>query len=424
MKSPRIEKLNRELALGNRAALEAFWQTIAEQGAPLIEPIEGDDAHALVTFLWRGGADLKNVFVMLGVVEGYPDSCYLERLPGADLWYKSFRLQNDLSSSYIFVLNNPSEPWTAEGWVEHQAAGLIVPDPLNPDIVLGEETIFVKESVLRLPGAAPEPWIVKHPDVPAGQVYQHVFTSQILSNERKVWVYTPPGYSTDSGRYGWVLFLDGGAYYDLGVNVMLDNLIAQKRIPPIAAIFVRNASHAERHVEMSCNPKFAGLLVKELLPWVRRQYHITDDPGRTIIVGESYSGLAAPYAALCYPDVFGNVLAQSGAYYWYQGMDREPDEGKDTEPGWLIRQFVETERLPLRFHIDVGLHETARELSGRAETNMLSAARHLRDVLRAKGYPVRYVEFNGGHDFVGWRGTLPEALVWLANPDNSNQEEL
>jgi len=51
--SERIARLQHEIETGNTAAIDAFWYEVATQGAPLIETIDGDDQHMMVTFLWR-----------------------------------------------------------------------------------------------------------------------------------------------------------------------------------------------------------------------------------------------------------------------------------------------------------------------------------------------------------------------------------
>ncbi|MGQ0570857.1 MAG: hypothetical protein ACT4P5_15235, partial [Armatimonadota bacterium] len=61
--SPRLAALQKELEVGNRAALENFWQEITKQGAPLVEPVKGESRNVWLTFLWRAKEETKNVVV-------------------------------------------------------------------------------------------------------------------------------------------------------------------------------------------------------------------------------------------------------------------------------------------------------------------------------------------------------------------------
>jgi enterochelin esterase-like enzyme len=72
--------------------------------------------------------------------------------------------------------------------------------------------------------------------------------------------------------------------------------------------------------------------------------------------------------------------------------------------------FVTSPKLPLRFYLDAGSMELDRSGQGGA---ILVPNRHLRDVLRAKGYEVFYQEFIGGHDYLSWRETLADGLILL-----------
>ena len=65
--SPRLIALKKALEAGNRTALESFWQEITRTGAPLVEPIAGDDRNVLLTFLWRAKEETRNVVVFGGV---------------------------------------------------------------------------------------------------------------------------------------------------------------------------------------------------------------------------------------------------------------------------------------------------------------------------------------------------------------------
>jgi len=94
-----------------------------------------------------------------------------------------------------------------------------------------------------------------------------------------------------------------------------------------------------------------------VLPWVRQNYNITFEPSRTIVGGASFGGLAAAFVAMKHPEIFGNVLAQSGSFWWKPETDDEYE--------WLTRQFVASPKLPIRFYLQIGLLEGAEHGSPR-----------------------------------------------------------
>jgi enterochelin esterase family protein len=400
--SPRIVDLRRQVEAGNRAAVESFWDEMARQGTPLVEPIKGDDRHMLLTFLWRGKDDTKNVVVFAGLGAGAIENNRMARLLDTDVWYKTYRVRDDLRSTYYLSPNDSLIPFDeiAEKDIPKREASF-QHDPLNPNVFAGSVGFA---SVVELPAAPEEKWLTRLPDVARGNVEQRQLKSAILGNERKTWIYTPAGYRAAGGPYGLLLFFDGPAYvYLIPTPIILDNLIAKGHLPPLVAVFLDNPTRDSRETEFACHQPYADFIAREAVPWIRKSYHVTRDPARTAVGGLSFGGLAATYIGLRHPNIFGNVIAQSGSFWWKPETDEESE--------WLTRQFVASRRLPLRFYLDVGLLENSR-LPGDAP-DMVTASRHLRDVLRARGYEVHYSEFNGGHTALNWRVMLPEALIAL-----------
>jgi enterochelin esterase-like enzyme len=405
--SPRLAALQDRLKAGDQDALDSFWKEISERGAPIVEGVPGNDRDLLVTMLWRAREETKNVFVFrLGDV-----SKPMARLLDTDLWYKTFRLQKGARFVYQFATNLP-DPKEWRGIMRF--AGALRNDPLNPlqfadrwnEFNPYEVTFF---SAVGLPSAEPQIWNVARSTVPAGRVERETFTSKLLGNERPIWIYTPHGYSADKKPYGLLLLSDGGLYVNTAhVAITLDNLIAAGVIPPLVAVMVDNPN---RWRELSCNSTYADFLAEEIVPWARANYHATDRPEQTIIGGSSLGGLAAAFVALKHPEVFGNVLSQSGAFDW------KPDGEKEWE--WLNRQFATSPRLPLSFSFEAGLLEGTwwwRYLPQRdpsPQPPLLMTNRNLRDTLTSKGYPVHYTEFNGNHGLLNWRGTLASHLIAL-----------
>ena len=138
---------------------------------------------------------------------------------------------------------------------------------------------------------------------------------------------------------------------------ILNNLIAEQRIPPMVALLVGNVPGQRDH-ELPCNPAFSHFLSSELLPWAHGLYNFTTDPRQIVIGGSSAGGLAAACAGLWRSEKFGNVLSQSGAFHWLPAKgDQATDSGTQSEPNWVARQFIASPKLALRFYLDAGSEE-------------------------------------------------------------------
>jgi enterochelin esterase-like enzyme len=418
VESQRIQALRASVGRGDRESIDAFWEEVKKAGAPLIEPIPGDPKNMAVTFLWKGKPDTHNVMVLwlpyAGVV---PDEFLMARLGQTDVWYKTIKVDRKMRMAYTLAPNAARLRPLSLG-IDQDAITMIAaaarPDPLNPKHWrVDPESVDAPEyrgcSVLEMPDAPPQPWIVRRPGVPAGRIEKHQFKSAALNNEREIAVYLPPQYSSHAESYPLLVLFDEDAYLTLvPTPTILDNLIAEARIPAVVALLIGNAPGA-RDRELPCNPEFSRALVTELLPWAHRLYNFTSDPRRTVVAGSSAGGLAAACSALWHPETFGNVLSQSGAFR------RTPPPGSGltdsgSEPNWVARQFISSPKEPLRFYLDAGSAEF--NATGGADS-ILFCTRTLRDVLRAKGYEVHYQEFAGDHDYLGWRGTLADGLIAL-----------
>jgi len=402
--SPRLATLASRIEKGDSAAVEKFWHEIAEKGAPLIEPAGTDAGEVSVTFLFRGSEETRNVVLMAdsGLWGDIPSN-RMERLGMSDVWFLTRRFRNDARFTYSYSENDAMIPIRgiedAGEWLKRSAGWQ--PDPLNPNRFPAYPRPL---SVVELPGAPAQPWVAERPEVPKGRVQTHKVNSAVLDNERTVWVYTPPGYGKTAVPCGFLILFDGGAYAGwVPTPTILDNLIFEKRIPPLVAALVSHPGLAARNSELSCSVEFTEFLTEEFLPWLRKSYIVTEDPRLTVIGGSSNGGLGAAFAAFRHPEIFGNVLSQSGAFMF------SPPE--DPEPEWLVRQFAVSPRLPVRFHLDCGLMEGFPAAGD--SIDILSANRNMRDVLQAKGYWVDYQEFNGGHEYLNWRGTLADGLIAL-----------
>lgn len=407
IRSPRLTRLQRDVSRGDKAALTGFWNEVKRDGAPLIESTRGDNER-LVTFLYRSTRDAR--VVLLTDFADYIPHYTLKRLPGTDVWYRSIPLPADSRFLYEISVNDPAYPFVDGDEVKYPSAP--THDSLNP-----RRWEYAKPQILslvELPGALSLELSRRDSTVLRGSIgaFDATIKSVKLGNERRILVYRPARYTDSAAPYPLLVF--GASYFNqIRLPIILDNLIARKRIPPVVAVFIDYPSGAQ-DTELGCDDAYGDFVATELLPWVRDRVRVTNDPQRTIIGGASAGGHSAACVALQHPQAIGNVIAQSGAFWrgigytaaYWSGPAR--DDGREG----FARLAVNRPTAPVRYYLTIGLLERGQAFSADA-VSMIHASRHVRDVLRAKGYDVTLREINGGHDPYNWEATLPDALIAL-----------
>ncbi len=393
----------------------SFQDAIAEGGTPLIEDIYGDNENVLVTFLWESddGQPADNVVLISDLYNRwwyreFQESSFTP-IYGTGYWYLTRKMNKEIRETYKISVNDEMVHWSEvnDGETFKRVSATWRTDPLNKTPFTipkadGSEEIW---SYFELDNAPPQPLIIAHAGVAKGQLSEHRLNSKQIEGEQRLWLYRPPNVQVGMPL---VVLLDGWDYHNaIPTPIILDNLIAEGRIPPTAAVLVDTP---KRIPHLDCSEAFAGFLANEVVPWARSHLSLTAEPEQILVGGVSLGGLQAAFTALKHPEVFGGVIAQSGSFWrgtpgvWGETIWSDPNEC------WLIQQFVTTPTLPIRFYIEAGRHENP---SDHKTITLLRSSRYLRDVLRAKGYDVTYHEFEGGHRYVCWRGTLGEGIVAL-----------
>jgi enterochelin esterase family protein len=351
-------------ASGGPVLLSGGWLNGGGSGR-LLQPVEGTDVLART---WTVSAALLSTY-QLWTAPGPLDVA--DDHPGLLQQLESFRMSGDPLARE--VLQYPH-------------------DPENP----GEP---MAHPIVRGPLADHEPWLAPRPGVVPTELVQHRFTSAILGKDRRIWTHVPT--TLDPSEPAPLLVVwDGGIYaHVLSCPTILDHLVAAGEIPPMVTVFVHWVEDGSRNWELAGAPEFDRCVEEELLPWIAERFHVTDDPARTIMSGSSLGGLASVRYAYLLPHRVGNAIAQSGSFGWH------PEEPDATD--WLAERWAVDGPVDCRLWTEMGTYETMPGPDGRSG---YEHTQQFVEVARTRGTDITYRDFVGGHDYLCWRASFPEAL--------------
>ncbi|HTX48107.1 MAG TPA: alpha/beta hydrolase-fold protein [Caulobacteraceae bacterium] len=390
-----------------------FWAEIERERTPLIEADPQLPGYSIVSYVFPTPAEARHVAVHPGY--GNARDHVMDRVLGTAVRHAAYRYRNDVRTTYSFAPDVPLIPFdeASEADIATMMAFMRehppIPDPHARDHFLIRYSGYAPDqdtSILALPDAPAQSQFSYRKGVARGAIDLHPFRSESLGNERRIWVYTPPGYAESSEEpYPVLVAFDGGsALSTMPMQHMLDNLIADGRIRPHVAVFIDNATDTSRNDDLPCSEPFAKFVEAELLPWVRGNYRVSHEARDHTVTGVSYGGLASMWFGYRLPHVFGTVISQAASLWWGPGwVQMAPMNAQNYSPEWLTEQYARAPRLPVRFWMEIGLMEHPER--------MLETNRRMKGVLEAKGYDLTYSEPCGGHDYALWRGTLGDALA-------------
>jgi hypothetical protein len=252
---------------------------------------------------------------------------------------------------------------------------------------------------------------------PADPAKLVVTTSRPAPYTRRLAVYVPTQYAAGTAAP----FIVGADGPDQLLFTVLDNLIAQRRVPAMVGISIGNGSGdaqgSQRGLEYdTMSGRYAEFVETEVLPLVERECRVqlTKDPDGRATMGGSSGGSAALIMAWYHPELYHRVLTYSGTYVNQQW----PPSAETPHGAWEFheRLIPNSPVKPIRLWMEVGDRDLLNPNVMRDNMHdWVLANENMARVLAAKGYHYQFVfARNAGHtDRAVKQQTLPEALEWL-----------
>ena len=267
----------------------------------------------------------------------------------------------------------------------------------------------------------------------SGDLRLHELPSRVFGNTRMLRVLVPDEYDRpeNSARRYPVLYLnDGQNLFDSTTSVLnpmewrVDEtvlaLTAAGRIPPLIVVGIDNAGRRGRFKEYfpyfdeylsppepdPQGKRYPDFLVDEVLPFVEARYRVLREPGSRGLGGSSAGALAAMYAVVARPGVFGRLLIESPSIY--------------VDNSRILQDAASVETWPERIYLGAGTNEGGRrncDPNSTLEPELVRDVRLFERLLQRAGVDSRRISVVvtpcAVHNESAWAARLPDALTFL-----------
>jgi enterochelin esterase-like enzyme len=200
---------------------------------------------------------------------------------------------------------------------------------------------------------------------------------------------------------------------------VLDNMIADHRLPVMCLVMVNPGPGPERSIEYdTVSSKYTDFVEAEVLPRAEKEGGIvlSKDPEARMTLGGSSGGICAFTMAWFHPELYHRVVSYSGTFVNLQHSADVP------HGGWEYHEnlIANTPAKPLHVWIHASQNDNGNATASSAFRNWVIANKHMAEAMKAKGYDYQFVfAKNAGHtDGKVINQTIAQALefVWKGYP--------
>lgn len=287
--------------------------------------------------------------------------------------------------------------------------GLPMLDPLNKNVTRDGAWI---QSRLMVPGGLGE--IIDVKPVPHGDLKAVWYDSPTVgTSQRRMFIYTPPGYDKSNKKYPVMYLLHGGGgdeevWVSRGrANYIIDNLIAAGKAEPMIVVITNGdvnnigapldrPSNLSKKDNTGIGAMAAGVfeksLVKDVIPYIESNYRVIADADHRAITGFSMGGFHTQNATNDNPTMFKYIGVMSMGLWAAARNDANFDKA-----GYIAKLKELQRNNPKVYWIGMGTDDF-----------LYKSCVELRKVYDEIGFKYTYRENIGNHDWNSWRMYLSE----------------
>src|SRR5262245_29126809 len=289
-------------------------------------------------------------------------------------------------------------------------SGVAVIDPRSPRISESNNNVW---SLVHVPGAD----FMDTRDVPHGAVSAVGYYSSALQKWRRMHIYTPPGYDLGAGKFPVFYLLHGAGDSDdswtsVGrAGFILDNLTAARKARPM--IVVMPAGHTAQTTgggALANSEDFVNDFVKDIMPFVEKNYRVVADRPNRAIAGLSMGGNHTLNIAIPHLDQFTYVGVFSSGLLGNVGGGRGPAPPPGgtpppppmPEPRWEQQHAAMLDNAALKKGLKLFWFATG------SEDRLMPTTQATVELFKKHGFTPVFKESAGGHTWANWRDYLNE----------------